>query len=66
MPDEIDWTVATWEGNRRRQHEEFRALTLRDKLSIIEQMGEVAAVFSHRAETERRAGDDRVEPEPEA
>ena len=42
MPDEIDWTLTTWEGNRRRQHEEFRALTLREKLAVVEQMGEVA------------------------
>lgn len=41
MPEEIDWTVTTWEGNRRRQHAEFRALSLREKLVIIEQMGDV-------------------------
>ena len=41
MPDEIDWTLTTWKGNRRRQHAECRALPLRETLAVIEQMGEV-------------------------
>lgn len=42
MPDEIDWSLTTFEGNRRRQHEKFHALSFREKLIRIEQMGEVA------------------------
>ena len=48
MPDDSVWRLGTWEGNRRRQHEEFRALPLRDKIAIIEQLGEVAEVFAAR------------------
>lgn len=48
MADPIDWGVATWEGHRRRQHQEFMALPLREKLLVIEQLGEVAAFFSER------------------
>ncbi len=48
VADPIDWGAANWEGHRRRQHEEFLALPLRDKLLIIEQLGEVAAFFLER------------------
>lgn len=48
MPDDAVWRLATWEGNRRRQHEEFRALPLRDKIAIIEQLGEVTELFAAR------------------
>ena len=48
MPDDPVWRFGTWEGNRRRQHEEFRALPLRDKIAIIEQLGEVTALFAAR------------------
>ena len=48
MPDDAVWRLGTWEGNRRRQHEEFRALPLRDKIAIIEQLGEVTALFAAR------------------
>ena len=48
MADPIDWGVASWEGHRRRQHQEFRALPLREKLLVIEQLGEVAAFFMER------------------
>jgi hypothetical protein len=47
-PDGIDWSLTTYEGNRRRQHEEFRALPLREKLARIEQMEAVAEHFSSR------------------
>ncbi|MDQ3698936.1 MAG: hypothetical protein M3373_13095 [Gemmatimonadota bacterium] len=46
MSDGVDWALTSWEGNRRRQHEEFRALPLREKLAIIEQLGEVAEFFA--------------------
>ena len=51
MPDDPVWRLGTWEGNRRRQHEEFRALPLRDKIAIIEQLGEVTALFAARRRT---------------
>lgn len=48
MADSVDWGVAGWEGHRRRQHQEFRALTFREKLEIIDQLGEVSAFFTER------------------
>lgn len=48
MTDPSDWSHAGWEENRRRQHLEFRALPFREKLAIIEQLGEVAAFFAER------------------
>lgn len=48
MPDEPDWSLATWDGNRRRQHREFFALPFRDKLRVIEELAEVAGIFRHR------------------
>lgn len=36
MPDEIDWALTTWSGNRRRQHLEFQRLTFSEKLDAIE------------------------------
>lgn len=48
MADPIDWGVASWEGHRRRRHQEFLALPFREKLVVIEQLGEVAAFFSER------------------
>lgn len=48
MAEEIDWSLTTFEGNRRRQHEEFLALPLREKLRIIEQMEEVTEYFAAR------------------
>jgi hypothetical protein len=48
VADEAIWRLGTWEGNRRRQHEEFRALPLREKIAIIEQLGEVTALFAAR------------------
>ena len=48
MADEAVWRLGTWEGNRRRQHEEFRALPLREKIAVIEQLAEVTALFAAR------------------
>lgn len=45
MPEGPDWSGATWAGNRRRQHREFLALTFREKLAVVEQLGEVASLF---------------------
>ena len=37
-----DWSLATFAGLRRAQHEAFRALSFRDKLLRLEEMDEVA------------------------
>jgi len=57
MPDGTDWSVTTFEGNRRRHHEEFRALPLREKVARIEEMGEVAELFAARCRSARGAPD---------
>ena len=38
----VDWTLATFDGLRRHQQAEFRALPLREKIRILEEMQEVA------------------------
>lgn len=48
LPDDIDWSLTTFEGNRRRQHQEFRALTFREKLAALEDMAEIVALFAGR------------------
>jgi hypothetical protein len=48
MADGADWGAASWEGHRRRQHRDFQKLPLREKIAIIEQLGEVAAFFAER------------------
>jgi hypothetical protein len=48
MPDDVDWTVATWEGSRRRQHQEFLALPFREKLAVMEELSDLAAFFTER------------------
>lgn len=34
----VDWSQCTWEGSRRQQHEEFRALSFPRKMEIIENL----------------------------
>lgn len=46
MPDDIDWTVATYAGNRQRQHEGFKALSLREKLAALEEMEQISRIFA--------------------
>lgn len=48
MAETDDWTLATWEGSRRRQHQEFLALPFRDKLAVIEDLADLARFFAER------------------
>lgn len=48
MTEAGDWTLATWEGSRRRQHQEFLALPFRDKLAVIEDLADLARFFAER------------------
>ena len=50
---DIDWSLATFEGLRRQQHGEFRALSLREKIRILEETADVARVFAARAAARR-------------
>ncbi len=52
MVDDIDWSLTTWEGNRRQQHVDFLRLPFRDKLEAIEHLGEVAGFFAARRATQ--------------
>ena len=44
-----DWSLATFEGLRRAQHEAFRALAFREKLLRLEEMDEVAKQLAGQA-----------------
>ena len=39
---EIDWSLCTWKGSRRKQHQEFYALSFGEKLAQIEEMNDLA------------------------
>ena len=48
-PEPTDWSLATFAGLRRAQHEAFRALSFRDKLLRLEEMDEVAKQLAAQA-----------------
>ncbi len=62
--DDFDWSVATWEGNRRQQHLEFLRLPFRRKLEIIEQLGEVSMFFAERRRARGLPVDPRIPVPP--
>jgi hypothetical protein len=55
MAAEPDWTRATWEGNRLAQHRAFQSLSFREKLRVIEDLGEVTEFFARRAKARAAA-----------
>jgi hypothetical protein len=69
IPDDIDWSLTTWEGARREQVRRAAALTLRERLQSLEDMAEVAERFRQMRETGRFAathGEPDAAPETEA
>ena len=52
MPDDIDWSLTTWEGSRREQLRHALSLTLRQRLQAVEDMAEVAQRFQEMREAE--------------
>jgi hypothetical protein len=56
MADPVDWRLTTFEGNRRRQHEEFRALPLSEKLARVEEMADVVRHFTAQRQARGSAG----------
>jgi hypothetical protein len=44
--DQIDWSLCTWNGSRRRQHQEWHALSFAEKLAQIEEMNDLAVQLS--------------------
>ncbi|MBN8598992.1 MAG: hypothetical protein J0L78_15070 [Planctomycetes bacterium] len=59
MPDEIDWSLTTFEGLRRKQRQEFAALSFEEKLERVEQMGELVEMF----EAQRKARNEKAASE---
>ena len=53
-----DWGSTSWEGNRLRQHRDYLALPLREKLRRLEQMAEVAAFFAARRRDKKPVSND--------
>lgn len=42
----IDWSLTTWEGNRRAQLRQWQQLSLRERLEALEAMNETAAALA--------------------
>lgn len=40
--DDIDWSVTTWEGSRRAELRDWMKLTLTEKWTALEEMGDLA------------------------
>lgn len=56
IPDQIDWSLTSWEGSRRAQLRRWRALSLRQKLLALEEMTEIAEHFGRMRETGKMCG----------
>jgi hypothetical protein len=56
IPDDIDWSLTSWEGSRRAQLCRWRALSLRQKLLALEEMTEIAEHFGQMCETGKMRG----------
>ncbi|NBX33153.1 MAG: hypothetical protein EBR07_10605, partial [Planctomycetes bacterium] len=48
-PEPTDWSLATFAGLRRAQHEAFQALSFREKLLRLEEMDEVVKQLAAQA-----------------
>jgi hypothetical protein len=44
-PDEIDWSLTTFEGSRREQLRRWRALSFEEMLAALEEMEEFARMM---------------------
>ena len=51
IPDDFDWSVTTYDGARREQLRRALALTLRERMQAVEDMGEVAERFRQMRES---------------
>lgn len=52
--DRIDWSLTTWEGNRRAQMEQWASMSLDDILKAQEEMAELSADLARQAGGTRR------------
>ena len=55
----VDWSLTTWKGSRRRQHQEFWVIPFSRKLEIIEEMNRHALAT---IEERRRRGLPYIDP----
>ena len=63
MSDEIDWSVTTFEDNRRQQQREYLLLPFRDKVAALDEMAGMAAwVAARRAARGPRRDSDAAGP----
>lgn len=63
VPDEIDWSLTTFEGLRRKQRQEFAALSFEEKLERVEQMGELVEMFEAQRKARQQAALKKPSPE---
>jgi hypothetical protein len=56
IPDNIDWSLTSWDGSRRAQLRRWRALSLRQKLLALEDMAEIAEHFGRMREAGKIRG----------
>ncbi|HEX4944430.1 MAG TPA: hypothetical protein VFV55_08750 [Usitatibacteraceae bacterium] len=63
-PDEIDWSLTTWEGSRRAQIRLWMSFTVRERLEMIEGMAELAKHLRECGEREIGRGAVASEPRP--
>ena len=62
IPDDIDWSLTTWEGSRREQLRRWRTLTLRERLQSLEDMADLAEHFRQMRETEKLSAGRSAQP----
>jgi hypothetical protein len=51
IPDDIDWSLTTWEGSRRAQLRRALTLTLGERLQALDDMTEITEHFRWMRET---------------
>jgi hypothetical protein len=64
--DDIDWSLTTWEGNRRAQMELWARMSLDEILEAQEAMAALTEDFARQAREERSAAGARHEGVPGA
>ena len=66
MPDDIDWSLTTWEGGRQEQLRHALSFTLRERLQAVEDMAEVAQRFQEMREAGKSSTTRPVQLSPAA
>lgn len=56
IPDNIDWSLTSWEGSRRAQLRRWCTLSLRQKLLALQEMNEISEHFERMRETGKLRG----------